>query len=174
LATTSATIGREKEKGTLARNKYMPDPNDTNPVTQIRSEEKEAKHRTRAVSGWKRKAVVGLASLPAFGLAGNFVWNSVIEYGKEINNLKTEVEKLKNTNSQWTALADHESRIRQMEPQMGIVMWLLEHGKIKEVEKTTDVPLRIPRLEAINVDDFKKYHDERSKASEAIQLQMKK
>lgn len=153
----------------------MSDPNETNPVTPIHPVEEKShpKHSSfKLPIRYYVAAIVGLFSVISWGVS--YIWNASIENGNKISELKEKVKSLEDTTrSQWSALTEHENRIRQTELQCSVVMWLLEHGKIKEVEKVTDTPLRVPRLEFISPEDFKKLHEEKSKAA-SLQLQMQK
>jgi hypothetical protein len=140
----------------------MSDPNDTNPVTQIKEEKKERKSNPFGglTRGWRAAAV--WVSLPVLGFMASVVWGKVLEYEKEIGKLQLDIERLKDTNAQWSALTSHENSIREMVPQMKVVMWLLEHGKLAEVTKPTDKPLVAPKFDGVSLDEFKKTHEEKA------------
>lgn len=111
-------------------------------------------------SNWK--AIVGLyGGLPVLGFAISTMWHLVMGYGAEITKLQADVKILQDTNAQWATLAEVHKRQQEMEIPIGVVMWLLEHGKIKETEKPTDIAIKIPRLEPINVEDFRRLQEER-------------
>jgi len=114
------------------------------------------------LSDWKN--ALGILSLPVMGFALSTIWHLVMGYGTEIASLKMDVENLKNTNAQWATLAEVQRRQQEMEVPVGIVMWLLEHGKIKETDKPSDVAIKIPRLESVSVEDFRRIQEERFRA----------
>lgn len=108
---------------------------------------------------WKAAAV--LISLPVLGFMLSTIWHLVMGYGAEIASLKAEVKILQDANAQWATLAEVQHRQQEMEVPVGIVMWLLEHGKIKETDKPSDVAIKIPRLESVSVEDFRRIQEER-------------
>lgn len=107
------------------------------------------------------KNTLALAAMGLIGFMGKHVWSTIADLEKANDDLRMEVERLKNSQAQWATLAELHHKVQEMEVNNRIMIWLLEHGKIAEVKKLDDKPLAVPKLDPVSPEDYRKIMEQK-------------
>ncbi len=107
------------------------------------------------------KSVLATVSAGLIAWAASMIWSGFDRIAQSQQAIDSRLRKLEESDAKWGTLAEMDRKLREYEIQAGIVRWLLEHGKFAEVAKPSDVPLRLPKIEAVDPEEYRKIQQQR-------------
>lgn len=109
------------------------------------------------------KTILATVSVGLITWAGQMVWSTYEKIETSQQEILKKIDALEGDRARWASLAEMEDRMRRFEVQAAIMTWLLEHGKIAEVGKPGDIPLRVPTFEKVDPDEYHRRMEQKYK-----------